>query len=358
MKIIVKFCLIGFIAIFAESTSFEGDSVVIGYYRSSVISVGKWRIDTSDWENSHWFDTKNFINFRNRHQIEAKLKKEKSFQDVFFDTEDGYKLHGLWRTSQSADFTIIFCAGWSPGKQTGMATFVEMMPENCNILFFNGRGKGKSTGKLSLLNVFNYGVHEHKDVIAAINYAQQGQKPIILHGICVGAYLAARAACALSEEKTATTKNVAGLVFDSGFVSINGMAESLPENAINCAIKYNILKNFFYKMFICARKLLYDPWMKRHEKTINISEKLPQTKIPTLFIHSDDDKDAPYENIKSMVQQTLTNNNKSDEWLINYSADSKNKHARGHHGVHHLKKKEQYCNKLLDFIKKLIFQED
>lgn len=334
-------------------------SLVHGIYADEILSkqkqdptqVGKWVVDSSTWEQSQWFDTKNFITFANRTQIEKNLKTHKNFTDTFFTTEDGYTLHGLWRKAEHADFTIIFCAGWLPGKQTGMATFVEMMPQNCNILFFNGRGKGNSTGKLSLLNIFNYGVHEHKDVIAAIRHAHKlgEQKPIILHGICVGAYLAARAVCAL----TPTDRqgyNIKGLVIDSGFDSINSMAKSLPENRINCSIKPFFLKKLMHTMFGYARKLFYDPWMMRHEQKINISIPLPDAQVPVFFIHSDDDQDAPYKTIESLIDTTVKTIPQSRSWLIHY--DQK-ENSKGHHGVHHLKHKYEYCARLLEFIQNI-----
>ena len=63
---------------------------------------------------------------------------------------------------------------------TGMTTLIPMLPNNCNIIFYNNRGKGLSKGSLwsSFLwkNLRHYGANEYNDVLGALNYAKSLDK--------------------------------------------------------------------------------------------------------------------------------------------------------------------------------------
>ena len=62
------------------------------------------------------------------------------------------------------------------------------MLSDCNILFIDARGHGKSEGSV-LKNMWGYGKHEYKDIIAAIKFAhKKNDVPIILYGVCAGAF--------------------------------------------------------------------------------------------------------------------------------------------------------------------------
>ena len=75
--------------------------------------------------------------------------------------------------------TIIYCAGFYPGKKEGMTTFFAMLHDQpYNFLFFDARGHGESEGCFldpyqpitTSQNFAHYGKFEHLDIIAAIEY--------------------------------------------------------------------------------------------------------------------------------------------------------------------------------------------
>jgi len=102
------------------------------------------------------------------------------------------------------------CAGWLPGKKEGMATFYALLPENCNILLFDARGRGASEGSL-LYNIWKYGTSEYKDIIGAIFWINHNNKlPIIIGGTCSGVFNAAHAIIKLTQKNLIHKTNVKG----------------------------------------------------------------------------------------------------------------------------------------------------
>lgn len=338
---------------------------------AQVITVNNWHVNCADWEKSPWFNSKEFIathdyslwRFWQLGKWFESSKVEKAlinldFKEKTFTTADGYKLHGYMRTVKNPEFSIIFCSGWMPGRQTGMSTFTQMLPlDNCNIMFFNGRGKGKSTGLGSLLNIFNYGMNEYHDVIAAIKHLNNEcpKTPIFLHGICVGSYHAARAVTKLSPQEIAHY-NIKGLVIDSGFDSINTIACTMPCNQIKQTFTVPLIRQSLIKIYHCLYGLLYKHQALKKESELTLKDKLANSQIPVLFIHSKNDYDAPYDgcnNDASGIQEVIKTipEDKKTVWMVEYPQEDA---LKNRHGVHHLIKKYDYCQKLLEFINRCI----
>ena len=102
-------------------------------------------IKTNSVESELFFGTQ----FLTKYDLVAQtLIETENFSEVYFYSLDGIKLHGLLRKKPDAPYSIIFCAGFYPGRKEGLATFIKLVPENINILFFDARGHGSSEGRI------------------------------------------------------------------------------------------------------------------------------------------------------------------------------------------------------------------
>src|SRR5690606_23167770 len=72
-------------------------------------------------------------------RVRTELKSQ-GFREIYFKTPDGLRLNGLFLSRPNATCNVIVCAGWLPGKKEKMATFFALLPDYCNILFFDARG--------------------------------------------------------------------------------------------------------------------------------------------------------------------------------------------------------------------------
>ena len=300
-----------------------------------------------------YFNTK-FLSDYNT--VTKTLIKHEGFEEVTFTTPDGIELNGLMRKKSNALYNIIFCAGFYPGRKEGLASFIKIVPENTNLLFFDARGHGKSHGKF-LSTIYRYGIDEHKDVLGALACIKQhNNQPIIVHGICAGALHAAHAL----STPAAQDYNIKGLVFDSGLDSpLN--ATSIPTKHFSekiiprfclqmyskdtmssvkerylCKITSSITR-FFFNIIIATLK----PILERKRDIVNISNKMEKIKCPVLYIHSDDDNYSPIDTVKSLYEKTTHKEN----WWI---------HDKSEHALHHLKHTTQYKTVLNKFLSERI----
>ncbi|MFC1842262.1 hypothetical protein ACFLYU_01255 [Candidatus Dependentiae bacterium] len=192
------------------------------------------------------------------------------------------KIKGLFLERPNARATIIFTPGFWPGYKESFASFVKLVPQDCNLLFIELQGHGESSSpscgsnlssclKLPnccsllpgcstfpccfmpsclsnscltnnmlcktfkfFLGLKKYGLHEYKDIIGAFYYiAERTQgKAIIPFGWCAGAHNSAQALIKLREmspegQDLIRQLNIQGLIFDSGFGSIKDAAKGL-----------------------------------------------------------------------------------------------------------------------------------
>lgn len=301
--------------------------------------------------SSMYFNTQFLMNYN---LVAQTLIEQEGFIEVNFLTSDKVTINGLWRFKPSASYTIIFCAGFYPGRKEGLATFVKMVPDNCNILFFDARGHGKSTGKF-FSNIANYGIHEYKDIIAAIQFVHDhSNTPLILHGVCAGAFHAARALAVL--ETTGLEKyHIKGFVFDSGITSIVKVAH-VPQHYFKEKTIPHLISSFYthdtkqeikertlYKMsssiicsFMSGLTYLIKPFLNKHDAKTNVCNSITSISCPIFFIHSQDDAYASFEEVKMLSEKTKS----TYCWWIEQSE----------HALHHLKHKQEYAKRLNEFI--------
>jgi pimeloyl-ACP methyl ester carboxylesterase len=306
---------------------------------------------------SDFFNTKFLTDYDT---VAKALVNEEGFKPVSFCATDNVKLEGLFKKVENAKRTIIFCAGFFPGKKEGLATFAKMVPENVNILFFDARGHGNSQGRF-WTNVHNYGVDEYKDVQGAVEFVRKSDEtnPITIFGTCAGAYHAAIAVAQTDCKKA----KIDGLIFDSGFPSMLKV-KTVPGRHLKEKVWPPLLRKWLYKndtkeqvkqRYLCRFvsyvtnqifKGLSAILTKRYElreKTMNLINRVKEISCPVLYIHSQDDDYSPIDAIKQLADQTTT----KECWWIEKPSE---------HATHHLKHTAEYQAKLQAFINRCSMQ--
>ena len=308
------------------------------------------------WNNSPYFNT-TFLSYP---QLVAKtLTAQEGFKTVHFSTPDGIQLNGLFRQCPDARYTAICCAGFYPGRKETLAPLMLMHPTNCNLLFFDARGHGTSQGKF-LTNLHRYGMWEYNDLVGAITFIHENtDAPIILHGICAGAFHAARALIELTMQGSADQYRIKGLIFDSGFGSL---ASSLHVPHIHLeqkmlpiwiALWYSqdkpeqIKQRYLYRMarYVTTGTMrllafVLNPFVKRDDEQTNIWTRIGLIKCPILFIHARNDSYTPFEQALQLAHEAQY----PQVWWLDDSE----------HAVNHLKHKQAYKEHTLAFIKQVL----
>jgi len=302
---------------------------------------------------SKYYDT-SFL--KNYPVVREELKSE-GFEEIYFKTPDGLRLNGLFLSRPNARCNVIVCAGWLPGRKEKMATFFALLPDYCNILFFDARGHGKSEGPL-FREIWKYGINECKDIIGAVHcvYKANGL-PIVICGICSGAFNSAHAVVHLEKKKLLAKYGVKGLIFDSGWGSISSISKTVAignnEIPIVKLIK-NILQirgldlvrsSLLYKCFFIPVKAVISvmhrlciyPLVNKYESITNLFDKIHQITIPVFFIHSVNDLHADIYDAQCLASLVPC---KRCWWISEGS----------YHAWHHLKQRDLYREKVAAFI--------
>lgn len=294
---------------------------------------------------------------RNYKSVRALLYKV-GFEKISFTTSDGINLSGLFLSRPHATCNVIVCAGWLPGRKEGMATFYDLLPENCNILFFDARGHGESEGSL-LWGLWRYGIDEYKDILSAISYLNvDNNLPIVIAGICSGAFNATHAIIYLEKNNLLTESKVKGLVFDSGWGSVLKVITTAPIAGIKKRIA-GLLRSLYTTKRTARRSILYNissrcaqhlctlgnyacalPLAAQYDNVTNLAHKIHEIAIPIFFIHSYGDT---YADMNDAVKLSELAPNKQCWWI-----------AQSSHAKHHLIHKDMYKEKLTAFIENTI----
>lgn len=301
----------------------------------SVSLAGLTAPDTSSWETSPFFNTGTISDT----QTARSLLQNEGFAPIRFTTSDGYTLEGLYKEAPRAQATVICCSGFFPGLQEGLATLAKIISPDCNILLFNGRGKGESTGFAARLQLWNYGRFDYLDVVGAVTYAQaHSAAPIILWGTCAGAFHAAKALIHASEYPI--MNQVKGLVFDSGWGKVACTAKTAIDAQIKKSISSRVLRAPVRWTVATLRSLFIMPFMHYHNTETTLQGKMHKIQVPVFFIHSKNDQFACYSEVEKLIQETRT----AKVWLIEKSS----------HAAHYLKHKYEYARQLHRFCSEVI----
>lgn len=292
----------------------------------------------------------------------ARSLKEENFNEVIFQSVDGLHLEGLYLKRPEARYNVVCCAGWLPGRKEGIATFYELLPKDCNILFFDARGHGKSEGSFRQLN---YGVHEYKDVIGALELVHKDTgKPTLLYGLCAGAFNAAHALFELQTHNRLDELQVSGLIFDSGWISVDKTSYSVAVAKTNEMLMKQIAswyalpryqeakKTSLFSYFSSLSNLLIGcvhtvlrPFFRYYDSSTNLLVKAQKTplRVPFLFIHSRDDTCVSLPDVQKLAA-CIPDEHRTCWWI-----DKPSKHA-----CHYLKHTDEYKQYLCGFVESVI----
>lgn len=177
-------------------------------------------------------------------------------QDVWLTSEDGTRLHGWWIETPRSRATVLYCHGNSGSIAERVELFTVLRRLKVNIFAFDYRGFGKSDGSPSAPGIF-------ADVRAAIDYAvgELGVSPskMILFGHSLGG--------AVAIDGALNRPSLAGVVIQSTFTDLNDMARHFYPGIPMHLITRNKIRSI---------------------------EKVPQIRIPKLFIHGTEDPTVPF----------------------------------------------------------------
>jgi fermentation-respiration switch protein FrsA (DUF1100 family) len=179
-----------------------------------------------------------------------------AFEDVFFTTQDGIRLHGWFIPHQEARATFVWFHG-NAGNISDRLLNIKLLHDRIktNIFIFDYRGYGRSEGTVSEEGTY-------LDGAAAIQYLhgrdEAGARQLVLFGRSLGAAVAT---------EMATRFNSLGLILESPFVSIREMARAIfPSLPIG--------------------------WLLRTR--YDTAEKVRGLKTPLLILHGDRDETVPF----------------------------------------------------------------
>ncbi len=178
------------------------------------------------------------------------------YEDAWFSSEDGVKLHGWWVEHPEAAATVVFCHGNTGSIGDRIGLYLELRRLGVNLLAFDYRGYGRSDGQPSEKGLF-------ADVRAACDHVVGergvGLERIVLFGHSLGGAVAIDGAL---------HRPVAGLVVQSSFTRLRDMARCVfPQIPVHL-----IATNEFRSI-----------------------DKVAHLAMPKLFIHGTEDGTVPFE---------------------------------------------------------------
>jgi fermentation-respiration switch protein FrsA (DUF1100 family) len=177
-------------------------------------------------------------------------------EDVFFQADDGTKLHGWYIPSSNARATLLWFHGNAGNLTHRLENIQQLKALNLNIFIFDYRGYGKSEGKPSEEGIYLDSQAAYDILIREKNVSP---RKLILFGRSLGAI------CAV---EVAANNPAAGIILESVFTSARDMAgKVLPFLPIGWVIK----------------------------SKFDAANKVPHLKLPKLFLHGTEDEIVPYE---------------------------------------------------------------
>lgn len=164
--------------------------------------------------NFHRFKYANATNPQQRHGLR--------YEEVNFQANDGTKLSGWWISAKESRQTIVVVHGVGSNKGDASVVAPFLHRAGFNVLLFDMRGHGDSSG-----HTVSFGLHEARDVNAAVGLAAKNSQSVGLYAFSMGGSAALHAI-----GKTGLPKAKA-VILDSTFAEMVPLAHSqmafLPE---------------------------------------------------------------------------------------------------------------------------------
>jgi len=166
---------------------------------------------TVDWEDPAQVERSGFGHHADRISRAIQWVRQQQKQDLWMESKDGLKLHGLWIPAEESKATVILFHGY---RSTPLCDFSMILSFyhslGLNLLLADQRAHGLSEGKY-----ITFGIREHEDALGWIDYhnAHFGDIPVFLGGMSMGATTVLMAA------GRELPGNVRGISADCGFTS-------------------------------------------------------------------------------------------------------------------------------------------
>ncbi len=239
------------------------------------------------------------------------------YEDITLITEDKIKLSAWYIHAAKKTNKAIVLAHGHPFNKANILDFAPFLHEKYNLLFFDFRAMGDSSGKF-----ISGGYYEQKDLRAAINYLknEKNASKIGALGISMGASVIILEA--------ANNPDIHAIVADSSYKDLHSIANDLYSPLF--IFKYPFI--FFSELFA---KLIYGIDIKETSPILKVKE----IKVPLFLIHGEIDDQIPVESSKAIYENA---NQPKELWI------AKNTNHVQAHFVH----KKEYEERVLEFFDK------
>lgn len=211
--------------------------------------------------------------------IEARGYEHK---DYYITSHDGLTLHAKYYEYTPGAVTEIMFHGYRGSAERDLSGGIQ----RCFALGRNVLLVDQRTSCGSLGNVISFGINEHKDCLAWIDFLIQEMGPdikIILTGISMGASTVLMAA------GKQLPQNVVGILADCGFSS--------PKEIIKkCTKDMHLPAEFFYPFIKLAAKLFGHFDLEEYSPI----EAMKTCKVPVIFFHGENDNFVPCDMSRQM----------------------------------------------------------
>jgi len=213
-----------------------------------------------------------------------------NYEDVSFRTADGLTLRGWYiPAAQRTEKTLILLHGY-PADKGNILPALSFLHEDFNLFLFDFRYLGKSEGNYSTA-----GAKEVEDLLAAVQFLKsRGVREVGVWGFSMGGAVAL-----MTIEKA---PEIRAVISESSYASLAEMTfELLRIPGLNYPIAY--LVSVWAKLFLGIDVTEASP-----------ADRIRNTKIPILLIHSSADAVIPFSHARSL-QQALAKNPNAEFWF-------------------------------------------
>lgn len=244
-------------------------------------------------------------------------------QDVYIESDDGLKLHGLWVPADDARGTVILAHGYRSTMLVDFGiAFAFYHSRGMNLLIPEQRAHGKSQGRF-----ITFGVKESADMFRWIEFhnANYGECPVVLHGLSMGA------STVLFLADKDLPANVKGIIADCGFTSARDILSSVYTNVTHLPAVPSIWVTDLLARIFAGFSL----------GQCDTRKTLARSQLPVIMVHGKEDGFVPCE----MTVQGFAACVADKQLLLVDGAD---------HGVSFLVAPERYSQMVTDFLNKYV----
>lgn len=239
-------------------------------------------------------------------------------EEVYVDSNFGYKLHGIWFPNGDSKKTVIICHGFSFSLYGSVKYMNIFLKRGYNVLIYDHRYHGKSGGKICSM-----GFYEKYDLKTMVDYVikRKGEDSIIgTHGESMGG--------ATVLLHGAIDERISFIIADCPFSSVFNQ------------FKYRLKIEYKLPSFpiLYFSSLVTKFRINAFYKDISPIKVIDKIKTPILFIHGDSDTYVPSSNTIEMY------NKKEGPKSIYLAKD-------GEHAKSYYVDKEKYENVIDEFLK-------